>query len=328
MPATLAWTLLMIHLVRHRWMIVPAFLGLLDSSLSFAQSIPSNSSPLPAGPPSNACGNLAPTQGQIRKMNRRGFQVFRRSPEDRRDHPIRLNPELLDFLFEARDFLSPTEVAQLPSWAAVFDSTGKLAGVLRNPDARDPMPLGYVLSIPNPESTGSAFGGTPNGEFSFQVIRTPRLVQKRFRFNDPWSDFAWRHILKIDWTFQERIAQLVNQSLLSAPPNDCKKLGFALRQSEEGGLLSFYDRMGSQPLVSLTIVGDRAYNGADLGNFMWGMAMRKLGFPYWTSAWGAEVNGFFNSIGQNNDKAWGIVLAGDSDPDQAAIRNGYFYPRP
>jgi RHS repeat-associated protein len=69
------------------------------------------------------------------------------------------------------------------------------------------------------------------------------------------------------------------------------------------------------------------YNSSDLGNFLWGLGTRRLGFSVWTAQAGAHGNNAVNGQDQN---AWNPnyehqIL--DSNADQQAIRNGYYYNR-
>ena len=71
----------------------------------------------------------------------------------------------------------------------------------------------------------------------------------------------------------------------------------------------------------LFVVDGVAYNDFDAGNYLWGVAMNRLGFSYEFSRIGSELNGFFNGKSQNG--GFGITLVGDSPRDQKAIRNGF-----
>ena len=71
--------------------------------------------------------------------------------------------------------------------------------------------------------------------------------------------------------------------------------------------------------------GQKQANGSDFGNFMWGMAGRRLGFNLTTLRLGAHFNNMWNGA---EDNAWNKnyehkIL--DAAADQRAIRNGYYY---
>ncbi|MGD1958295.1 MAG: RHS repeat-associated core domain-containing protein [Fulvivirga sp.] len=69
--------------------------------------------------------------------------------------------------------------------------------------------------------------------------------------------------------------------------------------------------------------GDRvAYNDFDYGNFLWGMGGKKLGFSYRTLQGASHLNNAVNSKSDNPGVPYRIL---DSNADQRAIRNGYYY---
>jgi len=73
--------------------------------------------------------------------------------------------------------------------------------------------------------------------------------------------------------------------------------------------------------------GAVGYNGSDFGNFMWGMAGRKLRFNLMTLRLGAHYNNMRNG---KEDNAWNPKYEHqilDAVADQRAIRNGYNYNR-
>lgn len=72
------------------------------------------------------------------------------------------------------------------------------------------------------------------------------------------------------------------------------------------------------------VVGNTAYNPMDAGNFVWGVAMSKLGFDYATVKVSSEVNAVINGKRQNN-QGLGITWGGDSPADQKAIAAGYIW---
>jgi RHS repeat-associated protein len=89
------------------------------------------------------------------------------------------------------------------------------------------------------------------------------------------------------------------------------------------------DYTGKVSHAYLTVLGGRAYNDQDFGNFLWGASMQVLNVSYGNAKLGSELNGFWNGKLQNGQ--WNpsnpgykrITWGGDSAADQAAIRNGY-----
>jgi RHS repeat-associated protein len=80
--------------------------------------------------------------------------------------------------------------------------------------------------------------------------------------------------------------------------------------------------------VARSIAGDAVgYNGSDFGNFMWGMAGRKIGFNLTTLRLGAHYNNMMNGEEDNKwNKQYEHQIL-DAAADQRAIRNGYNYNR-
>ena len=69
--------------------------------------------------------------------------------------------------------------------------------------------------------------------------------------------------------------------------------------------------------------GDRvAYNDYDYGNFLWGMGGNRLGFSYRTLQVASQLNNAVNSGSDNPGVPYRLL---DSNADQRAIRNGYYY---
>jgi hypothetical protein len=71
-----------------------------------------------------------------------------------------------------------------------------------------------------------------------------------------------------------------------------------------------FDRIGGFMLIGN---GHVAYNLNDAGQFLWGQAMNRLGFDYSSIKIGSEVF------------ARGYEFNWDSQADQKAIREGYFF---
>jgi RHS repeat-associated protein len=79
----------------------------------------------------------------------------------------------------------------------------------------------------------------------------------------------------------------------------------------------------------LTVLGGRAYNDMDFGNFLWGLSLQRMEVPYPSVEMGSQFNAFWNAKLQNGEwkptqSTWKrISWTGDSGADQNAIRNGY-----
>lgn len=73
---------------------------------------------------------------------------------------------------------------------------------------------------------------------------------------------------------------------------------------------------------SLNIVNGVAYDNPDYGNFLWGLGGKVLGFNYLTLKIASHLNNAINSRTDNKDLPYNFF---DSDADQRAIKNGYFY---
>jgi RHS repeat-associated protein len=94
------------------------------------------------------------------------------------------------------------------------------------------------------------------------------------------------------------------------------------------------DHVATSPLVksdALHIVkGNRSsedgvgYNNYDFGNFLWGQAGKQLGFGINTLKIGAHINNATAGRRDNPGTNPGIL---DSQGDQRAITNGYYYPK-
>jgi hypothetical protein len=124
----------------------------------------------------------------------------------------------------------------------------------------------------------------------------------------------------------------IDAIIANAPDNFFGKLLYAAKEGagdENGGFgemdfryaLEFYDE------DRLYLIDGIAYNVADLGNYLWGVAMARMKIPYPIAKLGSEANAFFFTYEQNEflKKPWhGLSLTGDSRADQRAIRRGYF----
>ncbi|GAB3023895.1 hypothetical protein GCM10027051_30610 [Niabella terrae] len=67
-----------------------------------------------------------------------------------------------------------------------------------------------------------------------------------------------------------------------------------------------------------------AYNAFDFGNFLWGQAGKHLGFSVYTLMDAAHLNNAISGRKNNPGKKVGIL---DSQGDQRAIKQGFYYPK-
>jgi hypothetical protein len=136
-----------------------------------------------------------------------------------------------------------------------------------------------------------------------------------FYFNDPVQDLAYPS-KQIDLHRQMLIPYYIDYSGISEPLSVSERYFFA--KDEATGAMDYFK---DYPLP--TLIDHRLYNPKDAGNFTWAVGMRKLGFSYLEVKVGSEVNAFFNTREQNDDGS-GIILMGDSQKDQTAIKYGFY----
>lgn len=186
-------------------------------------------------------------------------------------------------------------------------------------------------------------------EFHGLVINDKKEVTMRFSFNDQRDvvDLDQGKLRGIDLDIQEKVA---NYMLMSGAVSH--NVGFPFRwiyalESLSHGKLDFVgngtlqvvgngtlqDRKEDLKILYTPDMGFRAYNRYDAGNFLWGFAMRALGFDYDEARLGSEGNDFFNGNRQNENKYPVIIFwknlrwQGDDPEDQEAILRGYIAGR-
>ncbi len=146
-------------------------------------------------------------------------------------------------------------------------------------------------------------------------------------FNDPENDRAQLGTFKVG----EQVVQFVSDADVNGimKQSDIQEEGIvnryfkALEESNSSVMDFGVVYLGANPSKDMTggftVFGFEnaqhiptartAYNLMDGGNFLWGHAMKRLGFNYSTARMGAQANEWFK----------------DSPADQKAIRQGYFY---
>ncbi len=132
----------------------------------------------------------------------------------------------------------------------------------------------------------------------------------------------------------------VNNIIGQSGANDQSALsrwGYTARESNANNLsgngkLDFRTYPQISDESHLYIVNSVGYNSADAGNYLWGYAMRTMGFTETAARSAAHINAWYSakeSNGEGSQSSWGIVRAfenrswgGDSAADQRAIKNG------
>ncbi len=164
-------------------------------------------------------------------------------------------------------------------------------------------------------------------EYSGSVIDEEGTILERFNFNDQNdAKLVEKGKLSLDLRFSKMTKYYLKKSGVDGQKNILYRYPYAFIKSLAHGDMDFVQYLAQYSKTDnvLYIAGNIAYNNYDAGNFLWGLAMKKLGFDYGSVEFGSELNGFFNSKRQNG-KGYGVTLGGDSPEDQKAIRKGYFW---
>ena len=132
-------------------------------------------------------------------------------------------------------------------------------------------------------------------------------------------------VLQIDMKFENMLGSFMKESQVDGEKNIFIRYPYAAIKSLAHGDMDFVQYLAaySGDKQVLYMAGKITYNNYDAGNFLWGMAMQKLGFDYGSVKVGSEVNGFFNSKRQNYE-GYGVTWKGDAVEDQKAIRKRIF----
>jgi hypothetical protein len=157
------------------------------------------------------------------------------------------------------------------------------------------------------------------------------------RANDPPEDLReGSPPISISIISPQTVVALLKSQLPPSRPGWIRRYGYAYLESRRGALDFAKASDEACSARRLCLVGGRLYNTMDFGNFLWGAAMRALGFRYLTVKVGSELNGALWACRQNGNLpgcrdrtgdyyAGKILWSGDSPADQYAIRQGYRY---
>jgi len=135
--------------------------------------------------------------------------------------------------------------------------------------------------------------------------------------------------VKLNVMDQETVEDMISQSGAN-DANVFSRWGKAWNESTAGKLDFWtYSKIGEG---TLNIINGTAYNGKDAGNYMWGFAMRRMGYTQTMATLAAHIHAWNSGKQENNqgstnsnrflrwfeNKTWG----GDSEGDQRAIIKG------
>lgn len=148
-----------------------------------------------------------------------------------------------------------------------------------------------------------------------------------FEYNDIENDRkdALRGVLEVIYADDEYLNEFVE----AATEGMDGSLDEVIREGQHGGSLDFNSSKKENvqvPGYKLTITdshvgGTRAYNVADLGNYLTGMSLKKLGYgSVWGKIFGHGNNIIFGPRDHGSRERSGWL---DSMGDQRALRNGF-----
>jgi len=170
--------------------------------------------------------------------------------------------------------------------SVLFDLKGRFLKVLEGTSAEEP--TGYILKNPDVKDLAS------------------ENIVVSFRFHDPDQD-----VLEFGGSFQPNLSILPLETIRScivdaiadtADLSAQEKLDYVIEQSQAFRKMDFLVKCPSRPAFAFGLIGYTAYNPSDFGNFLWGAAMAKLGFTYFTAKVGSECNAIFNTYSQNRKR--------------------------
>ncbi|MBN1407742.1 MAG: hypothetical protein JW956_08135 [Calditrichaceae bacterium] len=157
--------------------------------------------------------------------------------------------------------------------------------------------------------------------------KTMDLVFNHTQSADPYADdgttilddFTGGYLTGVDLNFESSFNMFMSKSGANEDKGFFGKYLYALTESD-GGNLDF-TTYGELSQRKLHMAGGVAYNFHDASNFLWGMAMGKLGFsnfPMWA---GSNLNAFWDGQEQYNGISK-FSWTGDATEDQRAINRG------
>jgi hypothetical protein len=133
--------------------------------------------------------------------------------------------------------------------------------------------------------------------------------------------------LYIDLNFENRVNDLAMAGLSGNTDKGILGVGkyiYAFFESLTNGNMDYYSSHLNDN-YAFYLSNNTAYNPMDAGNYLWGVGIAKLGIPAWDAYRGSQINAVL--LGNRQNGKAGINLKGDSEADQRAIFNGYFWEK-
>jgi hypothetical protein len=172
----------------------------------------------------------------------------------------------------------------------IADGTGKVLWFFQFQAPRDAL---SIMSSRNPDGTLSE---KPTGnEDGF------RLVGLDLTFENTMDNTITNNIALVG-----RLTQATNDLIMKLRLT----LDFVAQESLPHGKMDYASHFGGRLNDRVAVIGNRAYNNFDTGNYMWGRTMAGLGFSPWQARMGAQLY-----------ERW-CKQHWDNDLDQMAIEQG------
>ena len=186
----------------------------------------------------------------------------------------------------------------------VFDAHG----VYQRTIAADGRHIGVFLNL----------DGTYSNTFDFLVISDP----KEFEIGEPLY-------YGVRFVSDEEIQNILDSTEVSALSEWYKlyKYIYAFTESRDGELdfIKKTQYLYDENLLSMPLIeyngGLTVQNPQNFGNFLWGIAMKKMNIPYILAVLGAHIDAFFHKDIKTGERKL------DSKDDQQSIRMGYYYKK-
>jgi RHS repeat-associated protein len=153
---------------------------------------------------------------------------------------------------------------------------------------------------------------------------------------------------------EKHFKEFLDKTTQGTGANFYERYPYAFKESLGGGNMDPIASIDYLEIGNLYVAGDTAYNYKDMGNFLWGMSMNRLGFSLSMTQTGAHINAFFNEKAQNptaeyrgderepgrgnpsrstrpEEQLWPVLnpyrwkWTGDEIYDQQAVINGWNY---
>jgi hypothetical protein len=189
----------------------------------------------------------------------------------------------------------------------IYNEKGRYLGLLVDKKSKDCEPKGFILS------------GHVKIQDLPKVVET-NAVKATFNFNDAYQDAKEKAPDHLILDFANRVPLILEVSGVNADENRGLMAKYQYARKEATGAMDY--RMHLPKANGFILIDSVLYNGFDAGNYIWGAGMRRLGFSYLEVKVGSELNGAFRTRSQN-EQGHGVILSGDSNKDQRAIKAGY-----